>query len=134
MLELALGCGVLLYVIDVREPVLEKYKDELAVLASSARPIIAVLNFVAADDSRESEWRDALARVTLHTVVAFDARVRSFKTELQLYKKIASQLNDSELAIQHGSGIGAAKSGSVAKRRVRPSPPCWWTPPLRSEA
>lgn len=100
VLELALGCDVLLYVIDVREPVLEKYKDELAVLASSARPIIAVLNFVAADDSRESEWRDALARVTLHTVVAFDARVRSFETELQLYKKIASQLNDFEPAIE----------------------------------
>jgi len=80
--------------------VLEKYKDELAVLAASARPIIAVLNFVAADDSRESEWRDALARVTLHTVVAFDARVRSFETEIQLYRKIASQLNDFESTIE----------------------------------
>jgi hypothetical protein len=99
VLELALSCDILLYVIDVREPVLEKYKDELAVLASSARPIIAVLNFIAADDSRESEWRDALARVTLHTVVAFDARVRSFETELQLYRKIASQLHDFEPTI-----------------------------------
>jgi len=100
VLELTLRCDGLLYVIDVREPVLEKYKDELAVLAASARPIIAVLNFVAADDARESEWRDALARVTLHTVVAFDARVRSFETELQLYRKIASQLNDFEPVIE----------------------------------
>ncbi|MEX0372640.1 GTPase/DUF3482 domain-containing protein [Spiribacter roseus] len=100
VLELTLSCDGLLYVIDVREPVLEKYKDELAVLAASARPIIAVLNFVAADDSRESQWRDALARVTLHTVVAFDARVRSFETELQLYRKIASQLNDFEPTIE----------------------------------
>ena len=38
-----------LYVIDAREPVLAKYRDELAVLAGCGRPLVPVLNFVAAD-------------------------------------------------------------------------------------
>jgi predicted GTPase len=36
-----------LYVIDAREPVLAKYKDELAVLAGCGKPLLPVLNFVA---------------------------------------------------------------------------------------
>lgn len=93
VVNLALAVDVILYVVDVREPVLEKYQDELAVLSDSARPLIAVLNFVAAQESREAEWRDALARVRLHTVVAFDARVRDFTTEAHLYEKLGSQLD-----------------------------------------
>lgn len=93
VLELMFGVDVALYVIDAREPVLEKYQDELAVLALCARPILAVLNFTASPDSRESEWRDALARVTLHTVIAFDAAVRDAETERRLFEKLKSQLD-----------------------------------------
>ena len=35
-----------LYVIDAREPVLAKYRDELSVLASCGKPLLPVLNFV----------------------------------------------------------------------------------------
>ncbi|WP_376695827.1 GTPase/DUF3482 domain-containing protein [Wenzhouxiangella sp. EGI_FJ10305] len=93
VLELMLGVDVALYVIDAREPVLEKYQDELAVLGLCARPIVAVLNFTASPDSRESQWRDALARVQLHTVLAFDAAVRDPGTELSLFEKLKSQLD-----------------------------------------
>jgi len=93
VLELMLGVDVALYVIDAREPVLEKYQDELAVLGLCARPIVAVLNFTASPDSRESQWRDALARVQLHTVLAFDAAVRDPATELSLFEKLRSQLD-----------------------------------------
>ncbi len=51
-----------LYVIDAREPVLAKYRDELAVLAGCGRPLLPVLNFVASPQHREEEWRAALAR------------------------------------------------------------------------
>jgi GTPase Era involved in 16S rRNA processing len=93
VLELMLEVDIALYVIDAREPVLEKYQDELAVLGLCARPIVAVLNFVAAAESREAEWREALARVGLHTVLAFDAAVRDAATERRMFEKLRSQLD-----------------------------------------
>ena len=93
VLGLLLDVDVALYVIDAREPVLEKYQDELAILALCARPLLAVLNFVASPASREAEWRDALARVGMHTVLAFDAMVRDPATERRLFEKLASQLD-----------------------------------------
>lgn len=96
VLELMLDVDVALYVIDAREPVLEKYQDELAILGLCARPIVAVLNFTASPGSRELEWRDALARVQLHTVLAFDAAVRDPATEFSLFEKLRSQLDRHE--------------------------------------
>lgn len=101
VLELILQVDVALYVIDAREPVLEKYQDELAILGLCARPIIAVLNFTASPDSRETQWRDALARVQLHTVLAFDAAVREPAAELSLFEKLKSQLD------QHADTLSA---------------------------
>jgi len=93
VLELMFAVDVGLYVIDAREPVLEKYQDELAILGQCARPMVAVLNFTASSASREDEWREALARVTLHTVLAFDAVVRDPATERRLFEKLKSQLD-----------------------------------------
>ena len=93
VLELMGQVDVGLYVIDAREPVLEKYQDELAVLARCARPIVAVLNFTAASGSREAEWREALARLTLHSVLAFDAVMRDPATEHRLFEKLKAMLD-----------------------------------------
>ncbi|MFW5816875.1 MAG: DUF3482 domain-containing protein [Wenzhouxiangella sp.] len=93
VLDLMLNVDVALYVVDVREPVLEKYLDELAVLALCGRPLLVVLNFVASEYARESDWRDALARIGLHTVLAFDAVIRDPATERRLFEKLASQLD-----------------------------------------
>lgn len=101
VLELILEVDVALYVIDAREPVLEKYQDELAILGLCARPIVAVLNFTASPDSREAQWREALARVQLHTVLAFDAAVREPAAELSLFEKLKSQLD------QHADTLSA---------------------------
>ncbi len=108
VLELMLDVDVALYVIDAREPVLEKYQDELAVLGLCARPIVAVLNFTASPDSREAAWRAALARVQLHTVIAFDAAVRDPTTELALFEKLKSLLD---------SHAGVLASWLVQRRR-----------------
>lgn len=116
VLELMLGVDVALYVIDAREPVLEKYQDELAALGLCARPIVAVLNFTASTDSREAEWRDALARVQLHTVLAFDAAVRDPATEIALFEKLKSQLD------RHAAVLSAwleyRRSEEEARRRA----------------
>lgn len=109
MLEMDVG----LYVIDAREPVLEKYQDELAVLALCARPLLAVLNFVATPESRETHWREALARVGLHTVLSLDAAVRDPETELELFEKLRSMLD------AHASLIKAWLVHRRAEERAR---------------
>ncbi len=93
VLELLRAVDVGLYVIDAREPVLEKYQDELAILGQCARPLVAVLNFTASDASLETQWREALAGVTLHTVMAFDVTVRDPASEQRLFEKLKSQLD-----------------------------------------
>lgn len=93
VLELMSGVDVALYVLDAREPVLEKYRDELAILGNCAKPIVVVLNFTASADSRATEWRKALAGLALHTVVDFDAAVRDPATEWHLYRKLRAQLD-----------------------------------------
>ena len=42
-----LACDVALYVVDARDPVQDRHKDELEILGRTARPVLPVLNFVA---------------------------------------------------------------------------------------
>jgi len=72
VLRQVLAGDIALYVIDAREAVLGKYRDELAILSWSARPVVPVLNFVAAAGAQERAWREQLARLGLHAVVSFD--------------------------------------------------------------
>ncbi|MFI3048272.1 GTP-binding protein, HSR1-related protein [Pseudomonas coronafaciens pv. coronafaciens] len=78
-----------LYVIDAREPVLAKYRDELAVLASCGKPLLPVLNFVNAAQHREPEWREALSRLGLHALVRFDSVAPPEDGGRRLYESLA---------------------------------------------
>lgn len=78
-----------LYIIDAREPVLAKYRDELSVLASCGKPLLPVLNFVSNPVTRETEWRDALARLGLHASVRFDTVAPPQDGERRLYESLA---------------------------------------------
>ncbi|SFX41139.1 MULTISPECIES: DUF3482 domain-containing protein [unclassified Pseudomonas] len=78
-----------LYVIDAREPVLTKYRDELAVLASCGKPLLPVLNFVSSAQHREPDWREALARLGLHALVRFDSVAPPEDGERRLYESLA---------------------------------------------
>jgi len=78
-----------LYVIDAREPVLAKYRDELNVLAMCGRPLLPVLNFVASANHREDDWREALARLGLHALVRFDSVAPPLYGERRLYESLA---------------------------------------------
>ena len=78
-----------LYLIDAREPVLAKYRDELSVLAMVARPLLPVLNFVAASDHRAEQWREALSRLGLHALVRFDSVAPPLDGERRLYESLA---------------------------------------------
>ncbi|MGE6823770.1 GTPase/DUF3482 domain-containing protein [Pseudomonas soli] len=89
-----------LYVIDAREPVLAKYRDELEVLASCGKPLLPVLNFVANSQHREPEWREALARLGLHALVRFDSVAPPEDGERRLYESLALLLEEARPALQ----------------------------------
>ena len=82
------------YVIDCREPILGKYRDEIKVLAFAAKPVIPILNFVAAGSAQTAVWREHLARQGLHAAVEFDTVVFSFEGEKRLYQKVQSLLEE----------------------------------------
>ncbi|WP_298186289.1 GTPase/DUF3482 domain-containing protein [uncultured Pseudomonas sp.] len=89
-----------LYVIDAREPVLAKYRDELAVLSMCGRPLLPVLNFVSTSNHREQEWRDALARLGLHALVCFDSVAPPLDGERRLYDSLALLLEKARPQLQ----------------------------------
>ncbi len=82
------------YVIDARDPVLAKHRDELLILGACGRPLLPVLNFVADPDSQSDTWRDTLSRLGLHAVVEFDAVAPARGGERRLYSRLASLLDD----------------------------------------
>ena len=79
-----------LYVVDTREPVLPKYKDELTILSWCARPIMPVFNFIAQADT--NAWRTMLSRRYLHVFATFDTVAFDFSGEMQLWQKLATML------------------------------------------
>ena len=83
-----------LYVIDVRDPILAKHKDELRVLAYCGKPLLPVLNFVRSPDQRTAEWRVALANLGLHASADFDTVAPALNGEAQLYEKLALLVSD----------------------------------------
>ncbi len=82
-----------LYVIDARDPVLAKHRDELALLAACGKPILPVLNFTSAPQHRAQAWRDAMARLGLHVQTDFDTVLPPLDGEAQLYDKLALLLD-----------------------------------------
>lgn len=93
VLRQVLASHAALYVIDVRDPVLDKHRDELALLADCARPVLPVLNFVAAPQTRIPAWREALSRLGLHAVVGFDTVAPPEDGDEQLFGKLATLLD-----------------------------------------
>ncbi|QLF93719.1 GTPase and DUF3482 domain-containing protein [Pseudomonas sp. ABC1] len=89
-----------LYVIDAREPVLAKYRDELQILAGCGKPLLPVLNFVALPGHREEEWREALARIGLHALVRFDSVAPPLDGERRLYESLALLLENARPQLQ----------------------------------
>ncbi len=79
-----------IYVIDAREPILAKYKDELTLLSWCARPLMPVFNFIAKQDLRE--WSDMLARRGLHVHVGFDTVAFDFEGEMRLWDNLSTML------------------------------------------
>jgi GTPase Era involved in 16S rRNA processing len=100
-LRQVLASDVALYVIDARDRVLGKHRDELEILARCARPVVPVLNFTASPDAQIALWREHLSRVNMHAVAEFDTVVLDEHTERRLLEKVRTLLD------QHQSTINA---------------------------
>lgn len=81
-----------LYVVDTREPVLAKHREELRLIAACGKPLMPVLNFVASDEADVAGWRAELARVGLHVLAEFDTVVYEPQAEQGLFDKLATLL------------------------------------------
>lgn len=90
VLRQMLQSDMALYVVDAREPVLEKYRDELTVLSWCAKPLMPVFNFTAQQDLLA--WTEMLARRNLHVYSAFDTVAFDFEGEILLWNNLATML------------------------------------------
>jgi tRNA isopentenyl-2-thiomethyl-A-37 hydroxylase MiaE len=100
VLRQMLAADAAIYVIDCREPLLPKHRSEIEVLNTCARPIMPVLNFVRSANSREAEWREALAGHGLHAAVLFDAVAPFVGAERQLYEDLSVLMRQHKLTLQ----------------------------------
>lgn len=92
-LRQVLSSDISLYVIDVRDRVLGKHRDELEILAGCAKPVVPALNFIASPEAKTAQWREHLARVNLHAVVEFDTVVLDEYGERRLFEKMQTLLD-----------------------------------------
>ncbi|MHC4493448.1 MAG: GTPase/DUF3482 domain-containing protein [Planctomycetota bacterium] len=92
-LRQVLGSDLALYVVDARDRVLGKHRDELEILARCATPVVPVLNFTADPDAKVASWREHLSRVNMHAVAEFDTVVLDEVSEQRLYEKMRTLLD-----------------------------------------
>ncbi len=92
-LRQVLKSDMALYVVDARDRVLAKHRDELEILARCATPVVPVLNFTVAPEAQVSAWREHLSRAGMHAVAEFDTVVFDEASERRLYEKMQTLLD-----------------------------------------
>ncbi|WP_322995878.1 DUF3482 domain-containing protein [Castellaniella sp.] len=113
VLDTVLKTDAALYVIDVRDPVLPKHRDELTLLAACGRPILPVLNFTRSPLADVLAWREALARLGLHATVDFDTVAPALDGESQMLDRLALMLS------QQAPGLMALRTDLGQQRLKR---------------
>ena len=101
VLRQSLASDVLLYIIDVREPLLGKYRDEVEILSKAGKPILPVFNFIAGNNEALIRWREQMALFNLHAALEFDTVAFDFEAEKRLYQKLQSLLERYYDPLQH---------------------------------
>ncbi len=100
VLRQSINSDVLLYMIDVREPLLGKYTDEVEILSKAGKPILPVFNFIAGNEEALTRWRQQMAQFNLHSALEFDTVAFDFEAEKRLYQKLQSLLEQRYDALQ----------------------------------
>lgn len=100
VLSAILKSDAALYVIDARDPVLPKHKDELTLLSACGRPVLPVLNFTRNYKADVTAWREALARLGLHATLDFDTVAPALDGESQLLDRLGLMLDQHQEILQ----------------------------------
>ncbi len=100
VLRKTLEADAAIYVIDCRQELLPKYRSEIAILCACARPVMPVLNFMAAAGDRVQAWRELLAGFNLHIVMEFDAVAPFVGAEGQLFHDLSVLLRERQDELQ----------------------------------
>ncbi len=87
-LRQVIACDLVLYVIDCRERVLGKYRDELTILVRAGKPVIPLLNFVDSPGARSEAWHRQLLLAGLHASLTFNPLVIDSVAERKLFEKM----------------------------------------------
>lgn len=88
------------YVVDARDSMLAKHRQELRLLAQCGKPLMPVLNFVADRHSHPEQWREGLARLGLHVLADFDTVIFDHEAQRSLFSKLSLLLESRQAAIQ----------------------------------
>lgn len=89
-----------LYVVDVRDAVLAKHRDELHLLQWCAKPVLPILNFTASEQAQAKPWIEAFARQGIHISVAFDSVSPPSDGEQRLFETLAQVLAPARPTLQ----------------------------------
>lgn len=100
VLRQAINSDILLYVIDVREPLLGKYRDEIEILSTAGKPILPVFNFIKDNEKSLTRWREQMANFNLHAALEFDSVAFEFEAEKRLYQKLQTLLEPHYATLQ----------------------------------
>ncbi|AEP35825.1 DUF3482 domain-containing protein [Taylorella asinigenitalis] len=83
-----------LYVIDIRDHIMSKHRDELYIMSLCGRPLIAILNFMHSENNYLEQWKEALSENNIHLSIEFDTVAPAIDGVEMLYKKLAIVLSD----------------------------------------
>lgn len=87
-LEIVRSCHIVVYIIDVREPVSTCYRDEIECLQRSGRPLVVAFNFSKTKQSDMLPWVEYLRDIGVHTFGEYDAHTRTREDEDEFYENI----------------------------------------------
>jgi GTPase Era involved in 16S rRNA processing len=118
-LRAVLRADAVLYVVDARDPVKAKHRDELTILGWCARPVVPILNFVADADTQAGAWREQLRRVNMHATASFDTVVYDARGERRLLEKLQSLLHESSGAVDALAEARWAERGELVRASAR---------------
>lgn len=97
-LEVIIESHVIIYVINVTEPVLDDYKGEIECLKKSGVPLVVAFNFSKTRNSQNETWVRYLKHdVNIHTYSEYDAHTRTWQDEDRLFEKMKILVGDGSL-------------------------------------
>lgn len=113
VLAQVLRSDALLYVVDSRDPILAKHRDELYLLQSCARPVLPVLNFVASPQAATEPWIQTFSRQGMHIHLSFDTISPPINGLQMMYETLGQLLG------AHRAVLQALSQQVASARRAR---------------